>query len=380
MLGRDPQPELGRGTAAEVHGCGGIAPQSESLMGSPVVVVVEEELEVVLEVLEGLVASAAESRLVEVPKQGLVEALAAAVGPGVPGFGEGELDAETGGKLVEGVVAGAVLVSPTGRGVFGSVVLKQTMDTEVLGSGHEVMLEEVAGSFSCPLCIELGDGEAGGDVDSQVVVDRSHTLESSDQEGVLAPELPGIGDLQVATLGTLTGSFEVGLCDHLAELLSHPLETFSVAMDPVALEDTMHTVMAHRDRASQFVGDGLRPVTWMDEHVSQDLRLVVQPGSIPRTARGCGADEPLDSVPPVPSKPLPEGRPAGSQGTSAVAPLRLTAGEKRQNVMVPKLLSNSTIVQRDLLVVVDGISYNPNLRRREVLSATGASVAYTLTR
>ena len=197
--------------AAEVDVGGSSAFESITLVGALEVVPVHEELEFVLEFLDRGVDLAAHGWLIEFVKQSLVETFAASIGPGMARLDELEPDMEALGELVEGMVTATLLVPPAGRGELGAVVLQEAMDAEVLGFGHEMVLDEVARVVRVSCGVELDHCVAGGQIDGEAVVDRADALDAADQKGVLSPALAGVGDVEMASFGPFSGGLEFGL-------------------------------------------------------------------------------------------------------------------------------------------------------------------------
>ena len=162
-------------------------------MGAVVVVVRQPVIQIDLQLLDGLVNLASERDLVELLQDGLVEALADAVGLRVAYLGLGMLDVIQG--QIELVVMRFRLAA-----ILGATIGQDADHAHALfGEERQHPVVEQIGSRDRRLGgVELGRSPLGVGIDEGLLVNPADALERADVEGVLAAEIAGMGRLDLA--------------------------------------------------------------------------------------------------------------------------------------------------------------------------------------
>ena len=319
-------------------------------MSTLVVVPKQKQLQVIFQLLNGRVNLAAHRRYVKLVHQRLMQPFTRTVGPGVAGLDKGQFDAKFRGQAFVGVVRSTgSRITPLGRGELGAIVQQATVDAEILCLGNQLMLQEVAGMLCLARGAQRGDSVTGNDIDGQVMVNRADALEPADEEGVLTPELAGVGHFEVAGLGLLSGSLQFVLGNDLAELDAGPFLTLFATIDTVTNQYAVHAIVADSDAAMQFVGDSLGAVAGIVFDVIENDDLVVQAGAIGRATAWREADEGRLSADSIGPEILCQCLSTGRGGQSAVGPLTEATGEKGFNLLQTIAFCHDTISHMDLL-------------------------------
>jgi len=322
---------------------------SESLMGSLVIVPVQVELQVVVERLDRAVDLLAEGWDVKLMQQGLMKPFCAAVGPSVTWLNESQLHAQAAGQVVEWMTAFTTLVSPTSRGVLGPIILQQGLNTSPTGLGHQVMFEEVAGVLGLAGGVDLDHSEARGNIDGQVVVNVAEVLEPSDQKGVLAPHCAGAGSRNMPSFRGFPSRFQFCLGDDLTEFNACPLLAVAATADAMPAQDALHAVVADSNLISQLIGNPLGTVSRVVAGIGQDASLVFQASSVRGAPAWLAAHE-SDVAAGLPTPSVARQRlTTGRTGTPAKRPLTDSTRLKSFQNVQPITLSNGMIRQGDLL-------------------------------